>query len=91
MTLHVENIWHTLCFFKKNLNTGYAKYYFWLPKPNRMSTFCRISLHIPQVHLTYKCVFSYSHINSHIKQLKFFDSINVLIRSNYINKYIFKF
>ena len=35
MTLHVDNIWHSyLVFFekkKKNLNTGYAKYYFWLP------------------------------------------------------------
>ena len=33
MTLHVDNIWHSyLVFFeKKNLNTGYAKYYFWQP------------------------------------------------------------
>ena len=34
MTLHVDNIWHSYLVFieKKNLNTGYAKYYyFWQP------------------------------------------------------------
>ena len=33
MTLHVDNIWHSylVCFEKKFLNTGYAKYYFWQP------------------------------------------------------------
>ena len=33
MTLHVNNIWHSYLVFKKkkNLNTGYAKYYFWQP------------------------------------------------------------
>ena len=28
MTLHVDNIWHSYLVFKKNLNTRYAKYYY---------------------------------------------------------------
>ena len=101
MTLHVDNIWHSyLVFFekKKIKHAAKIKNFGSLPKPNRVSTFAEYHYHYSastfdlyvciQLFTHQKC---YSHINSHFKQLKCFDSINVLIRSNYINKYIFKF
>ena len=43
------------------------------PKPNRVSTFCRLSLAIPQVNLNFVCVYS---TISHIK--------NVLVTSIHV-------
>ena len=66
-----------------------------LPKPNRVSTFYRISLFRKYIWLI--CVYSAIHTSKMLfthqfthQTIKIFDSINVLIRSNYINKYIFQ-
>ena len=95
MTLHVDNIWHSyLLFFVKKifLDTRYAKhYYFWQPaKANFLP-----NITIPQVHLTYICVYSAIHTSKMLlthqfthQTLKIFDSINVLFRSNYINTFL---
>ena len=67
-----------------------------LPKPNRVSTFCRISLFRKYISLIgvysaiHTSIMLFTHQFTH-QTIKIFDSINVLIRSNYINKYIFKF
>ena len=58
-----------------------------LPKPYSVHFLQNII--IPQVHLTYVfyvCIQLFTH-----QTIKIFYSINVLIRSNYINKYILKF
>ena len=93
MTLHVHNIWHSyLVFFeKKNFKHWVCQILFLAA--------CRSQIECPlfaEYHCSastfdlYVCIQLFTHQFTH-QTIKIFDSINVLIRSNYINKYILKF
>ena len=69
MTLHVDNIWHSyLVFFEKKIKHGVCQILFLAACQSQIECplLPNITITIPQVHLTYMCVFSYSHIKNAI-------------------------
>ena len=69
----------TYCFLKKKIKHWVCQILFLAACRSQIECplFAEYHYSASSFDLYHMCVFSYSHINSHFKQLNFFDSINV--------------